>query len=444
MDITQATEEEIEALEIAPPIKGLKGIWEGNHVIKVSVAEITPDLENPYRDDAINLSVELINLEASIKEMGILVPLHIREISTNEKKHLKTIRPDWANVKYILMDGERRYQASQLSFAGPPETHLPCLIVKDEDALMARKRHQTVANIKQRKSFDPWVLCKAFMGIMNSENLKNQYILADRIKESKQYVSRILSLNDLDPRIHEVMEYKRYIPILDDDENLVRYTEEESPLRAGEPKFKELPAISFTVAEMLLKTQRVISVEKDADGNDILDNSGKQVIKREIHKELAVQALFDWLNPKDPRRKLLKLNPTEKVEVEKRNSTLKFDAPRDRHYSNKVPRFKCEIAFDSNTLKPRNVEESENFRKKIKLIIPWAKSDDDIETFRDLSYQIRSMDRYFKGRIKGLSHEEACKESSTPEDGSLPVQNDESSISEVDPSTSSPDDNNDE
>ena len=124
-------------------------------------------------------SNEIDNLAVSIKELGIIQPITVREVNEN---------------KYEIISGERRYRASKIAKLDS----IPCYIkaVENDTDLL---KMSLVENV-QRVDLDPIEIALTYERLINEYNL-NIDIISKLVGKDRSTVSNYVRLLKLDPII---------------------------------------------------------------------------------------------------------------------------------------------------------------------------------------------------------------------------------------------------
>lgn len=124
---------------------------------------------------------DLDDLAASIKELGVQVPINVRD--RDELGH------------YVIIQGERRWRAAKMAGL----TKIPAIVVQTEIDDSKRMLMQLTENL-QRDDMLPIDIAKAFEELTEAGLTASQ--IAKSLGRSHQYVSTYLQLNDLPPFLH--------------------------------------------------------------------------------------------------------------------------------------------------------------------------------------------------------------------------------------------------
>lgn len=123
----------------------------------------------------------LEELAASIRELGVQVPINVRD--RDELGH------------YVIIQGERRWRAAKMAGL----TRMPAIVVQTEIDDPKRMLMQLTENL-QRDDMLPIDIAKAFEELTETGLTASQ--IAKSLGRSHQYVSTYLQLNDLPPFLH--------------------------------------------------------------------------------------------------------------------------------------------------------------------------------------------------------------------------------------------------
>lgn len=123
----------------------------------------------------------LEELAASIRELGVQVPINVRD--RDELGH------------YVIIQGERRWRAAKMAGL----TRMPAIVVQTEIDDSKRMLMQLTENL-QRDDMLPIDIAKAFEELTETGLTASQ--IAKSLGRSHQYVSTYLQLNDLPPFLH--------------------------------------------------------------------------------------------------------------------------------------------------------------------------------------------------------------------------------------------------
>ncbi|MBF0244880.1 MAG: ParB N-terminal domain-containing protein [Planctomycetes bacterium] len=361
-----------------------KSQWVTKEIVSIRANEIAPDPENEFNRDAININADLLGLEASIKDSGILIPIHVRPLTVDEQERINKIGKN--DINYYIIDGERRYRASQLETYEPRLQEIPCIVFKDEKTINNPRVHQTIINLKQRKNIEPWVICKAFKKIMACSGIATQAELCKVVHESKQYVSKVMRLEKLDERIKAALDENRFHPEFDDD-GRIRVYGPEDPQKEGLPKIKVWKEIPYALLEECLEMQSV-------QGPDA-----------------AVLHLCNKLPRNDPRLKVLNLQPEVKASAVKTFQSHSFTPARPSDLrAEEFPGVECQISFAPKMPKPNPKDvQSGSYKKKVEIRIPWEQPNGEngsqIDIYKEVEIQLKGITAHLRKLIKSSCEE---------------------------------------
>lgn len=154
------------------------GIRMNRSSVLIEVRQIIPDPNQPRKEFDIN---DLATLTASVKKMGVLMPVRVRwESSAN---------------KWILISGERRFRAAQ---AAGLET-VPATLVESPLTPSELLSEQLVENLL-RSDLKPVEQARAYAKLMDLEGLTGQE-LAGFLSVNSSTISRALALLKLDETV---------------------------------------------------------------------------------------------------------------------------------------------------------------------------------------------------------------------------------------------------
>lgn len=160
-------------------VESIDKIQEGEIVSELKISELRP---NPYQPRKHFDTDKLEELSMSIKEHGVLQPIIV-------KKDIKG---------YIIIAGERRFKASQLTKV---ET-IPAIIREYSDDLMMQ--HALIENL-QREDLNPIEEAKSYRLIMQKMSL-TQEKFAEKIGKSRAYVANMMRLLNLPEYVTDSIE----------------------------------------------------------------------------------------------------------------------------------------------------------------------------------------------------------------------------------------------
>lgn len=166
----------------------------GPTLLQLPIRELIPDPRQPRRTfDA----AELERLAASIKAQGIIQPLVVRPIAATENI-VSRGRASVLVAKYVIVAGERRWRAAQLTAAGPLAT-VPAIVRDGMDT--ATVRAVQIAENGPRVDLSPLELAESYerwlQAAQKDGRLGAQKELAAAIGETEAHVSQVLALREL-------------------------------------------------------------------------------------------------------------------------------------------------------------------------------------------------------------------------------------------------------
>lgn len=142
----------------------------------IRLERIRPDPSQPRRSLA---EPALAELAASIRKLGIVQPISVRYIATDDI--------------YQIISGERRYQAAKLAGLDV----IPCIVTNPtEQQILVR---QIVENW-QRSQLHPFEIADALAQLRDANRL-TQKQLAEETGKPEAEISKFLKLLDLDPAV---------------------------------------------------------------------------------------------------------------------------------------------------------------------------------------------------------------------------------------------------
>ncbi|MEE2700086.1 MAG: ParB/RepB/Spo0J family partition protein [Bacteroidota bacterium] len=171
--------------------KRQKGLGKGMDAIlpyeaKFSEIAIVDIQTNPFQP-RIKFDGEALNeLAESIRELGIIQPITVRELGYN---------------KYQLISGERRFRASQIAYL----TKIPAYIRKANDQEMLEMA--LVENI-QRKDLNPIEVALSFRRLIDECDLTHE-ACSERVGKNRTTISNFLRLLKLPEEIQIGLQKKR-------------------------------------------------------------------------------------------------------------------------------------------------------------------------------------------------------------------------------------------
>ena len=131
---------------------------------------------------------DLENLAASIKELGVQVPINVLE--RDREGH------------YVILQGERRWRAAKLAGL----TKIPAIVDEAEIDEQTRMLMQLTENL-QRDDMRPLEVAKAFRALVDTG--LNAAKIAKSLGRSHQFVSTYLHINDLPDFLRQIAEEGR-------------------------------------------------------------------------------------------------------------------------------------------------------------------------------------------------------------------------------------------
>ncbi len=151
-----------------------------SHYTFLAVEHLQPGQYQPRRE----MSPEALEeLSASIKAQGLLQPLVVRKLATNQ---------------YEIIAGERRYRAAKL--AGLDKVPVVIQQVDDKTSLAMA----LVENI-QREDLNPMEEARALQRLVDEFDLSHQET-AQVVSKSRTTVTNLLRLNQLHPEVQQLLE----------------------------------------------------------------------------------------------------------------------------------------------------------------------------------------------------------------------------------------------
>lgn len=174
----------------------------GARMAILRIAEIAPNLDQPREHfDA----EQLQELADSIKEIGILQPIVVREISESSERYKKLqaaqktaeIALNTGEIRYELIMGERRLRASQLANL----TEIPAIIRDTNDDEMLR---DALLENLHRAQLNPIEEAAAYQQLMEEFNC-TQDELAQKIKRSRPQISNTIRLLRLPAQVQAML-----------------------------------------------------------------------------------------------------------------------------------------------------------------------------------------------------------------------------------------------
>ena len=161
----------------------------GASFAEIAIDQIVPNAKQPrevFDED------DLKELSASIKEVGVLQPVVVRNIPvTGRSEKLQEYLADKPDARYELIMGERRLRASEL--AG--ETTIPAIIRETDDGDLLR---DALLENLHRAQLNPLEEASAYQQLM-ADFGATQEELAKRIARSRPQIANTLRLLKLPP-----------------------------------------------------------------------------------------------------------------------------------------------------------------------------------------------------------------------------------------------------
>ena len=165
----------------------------GASFAETAIDQIAPNAKQPrevFDED------DLKELSASIKEVGVLQPVVVRNIpATGRSEKLQEDRADKPNARYGLLMGERRLRAAEL--AG--ETTIPAIIRETDDGDLLR---DALLENLHRAQLNPLEEASAYQQLM-ADFGATQEELAKRIARSRPQIANTLRLLKLPPTVQK-------------------------------------------------------------------------------------------------------------------------------------------------------------------------------------------------------------------------------------------------
>ena len=181
-DVSRETSEENELLPVP-----------GASFAEIAIDQIVPNAKQPrevFDED------DLKELSASIKEVGVLQPVVVRNIpATGRSEKLQEYLADKPDARYELIMGERRLRASEL--AG--ETTIPAIIRETDDGDLLR---DALLENLHRAQLNPLEEASAYQQLM-ADFGATQEELAKRIARSRPQIANTLRLLKLPPTVQK-------------------------------------------------------------------------------------------------------------------------------------------------------------------------------------------------------------------------------------------------
>lgn len=172
----------------SPNAKKIVAQSKEENVYNVEVHRIQPNPSQPRRDFDPKALAELAD---SIKKYGILQPLVVSRVSTDNERGRE--------VKYEIIAGERRYRAAKL--AGLP--HVPVVVRDDFDEQRMKLEVALVENV-QRRDLNVLEEAEAY-GRLASEFGLAHAAIAEKVGKSREVISNTLRILNLPPNIKEAI-----------------------------------------------------------------------------------------------------------------------------------------------------------------------------------------------------------------------------------------------
>ena len=165
----------------------------GASFAEIAIDQIVPNAKQPrevFDED------DLKELSASIKEVGVLQPVVVRNIpATGRSEKLQGYLVDKPDARYELIMGERRLRASEL--AG--ETTIPAIIRETDDGDLLR---DALLENLHRAQLNPLEEASAYQQLM-ADFGATQEELAKRIARSRPQIANTLRLLKLPPTVQK-------------------------------------------------------------------------------------------------------------------------------------------------------------------------------------------------------------------------------------------------
>ena len=181
-DVSRETSEENELLPVP-----------GASFAEIAIDQIVPNAKQPrevFDED------DLKELSASIKEVGVLQPVVVRNIpATGRSEKLQEYLAEKPDARYELIMGERRLRASEL--AG--ETTIPAIIRETDDGDLLR---DALLENLHRAQLNPLEEASAYQQLM-ADFGATQEELAKRIARSRPQIANTLRLLKLPPTVQK-------------------------------------------------------------------------------------------------------------------------------------------------------------------------------------------------------------------------------------------------
>ena len=165
----------------------------GASFAEIAIDQIVPNAKQPrevFDED------DLKELSASIKEVGVLQPVVVRNIpTTGRSEKLQEYLAEKPDARYELIMGERRLRASEL--AG--ETTIPAIIRETDDGDLLR---DALLENLHRAQLNPLEEASAYQQLM-ADFGATQEELAKRIARSRPQIANTLRLLKLPPTVQK-------------------------------------------------------------------------------------------------------------------------------------------------------------------------------------------------------------------------------------------------
>ena len=165
----------------------------GASFAEIAIDQIVPNAKQPrevFDED------DLKELSASIKEVGVLQPVVVRNIpATGRSEKLQEYLAEKPDARYELIMGERRLRASEL--AG--ETAIPAIIRETDDGDLLR---DALLENLHRAQLNPLEEASAYQQLM-ADFGATQEELAKRIARSRPQIANTLRLLKLPPTVQK-------------------------------------------------------------------------------------------------------------------------------------------------------------------------------------------------------------------------------------------------
>ena len=179
--LTTAPSKAVQATDEAPSTSDSELLAQKGELQTLPIEQLSPGKYQPRKD----MSAEALEeLSSSIRSQGIIQPIVVREI---------------ASQQYEIIAGERRWRAAQLAELDS----VPCLVknVPDEAAVAIA----LIENI-QREDLNAMEEAIALERLQNEFELTHQEV-ADAVGKSRTTVTNLLRLNNLNPEVKTLLEH---------------------------------------------------------------------------------------------------------------------------------------------------------------------------------------------------------------------------------------------